>query len=389
MGGRSGEDGDVTTRTFIIPVVAPPVGGIPAAGTFKEWSTNKPQDVFPTNDGSGFWGGQGPVSVWSQWTSGMYAPDLGASGSYICWGGGHGSYGGNEVYRCDIATRLWSRLGNPSPYAPANIDSVGAYPDGKPTPPHNYQTLGYLSPANGGGTSGSLIQATIPAAGQSGYGNGMRWWKFNFATQTWSQFINSSTIQFGSSSPPLMVQEPNSHFWWLGSAGMASITRVTVAGAITQYGIGRNPNTYSIGGCVGSTRILCDHHGYETWLYNLPNVEAGQTGATARKLISASGTPAGDSDSLTWVPDRNAFAAVRWQDARTVRWLTPLNAADPWNTSWSWTTETYTASGSVTVPASSGNGGYGRAVWCPPIKCLLWSGYSNQELLVIKPYGVS
>ena len=401
----------MTQRTFIIPVVAAPVGGLPSAGTFRELGTNvflnsTPQAVQDYVAGIGpmpvYYPPEGPNAILHAWTSGIYAPEFGAQGSYICWGGGHNSYSGNEIHRWDVATRLWSCVGTPSPYDDSQlIVGTGAFPDGKPGPSHNYSTLGIRNSANGGGASGSLVVAGLPGLYTSGNGEFAYWWQFNLATATWSKFpsdaspLNGSALPGGSISTRTMIQEPGSHFWWLGGGSPRSVTRVTQAGVATVFAAQTpNRNQGSVGGLVGSTRIMADHSVYETvgtatCLYNLPNIEAGQTGASAVKILTTTGTPAAWNDSLTWVPDRNAFASISSISPTTIRWLTPSNSADPWNSSWTWTAETYTASGAVSDPGDAGNGSHGRARWVPAIKCLLWATRLNGKMIAFKPYGVS
>lgn len=371
-----------------------PADWIPAPGTYKDVSLNVPRDAVPPatlgEPKPAYYFTGGPGNVFQAWTSGTFAPDLGTHGSYVCWGGGHNDYYGNEVYRFDVESRLWSRLGEPSPYGGSSIDSIGTFPDGKPAPPHSYQTLGYLSPANGGGANGSMIQATLPAVDLGGNGRDMRWWKFNLATRTWSQFINSSSIVAGNLSPKTMVQEPGGNFWWFGGGYVSKIARVTPAGAITSYGIEVNRSTYDGGGVVGNTRILVLHgvlvSGIETWLFNLPNIESGQTGGTAVKRIFPNGTPGGATDGLAWCPDRNAFASISSSSPATVRWLTPSNAAAPWNSDWVWTTETYAPVGGAT-PGPVPNGGFGRFVWVPAIKCHLWASGVDRRMQAYRPVG--
>jgi hypothetical protein len=55
-----------------------------------------------------------PSGVMDAWCGMTYAESLGAMGSMVLYGGGHADYLYNEVYRYDIATRLWSRIVEPT-----------------------------------------------------------------------------------------------------------------------------------------------------------------------------------------------------------------------------------------------------------------------------------
>jgi hypothetical protein len=90
---------------------------LPAAGSVMAFSLNTPADVDPCPDRRcGYSLVLGQAGVFSAWCGGAFAPGLGAMGSLLHTGGGHGDYGGNEVYRFDFHTRLWTRLTEPHPY---------------------------------------------------------------------------------------------------------------------------------------------------------------------------------------------------------------------------------------------------------------------------------
>ncbi len=364
---------------------------VPAPGTFRDVSTNMPTNVNPCPaDNCVYSGSSHQNAAFDTWTSGVFAPELGALGSYVTWGGGHLGGSGNEVYRFDLATQLWSRMGNPSPYSPTqSLTSAGAFPDGTPAPPHTYHTLGIRSSANGGGAYGSLISATQPAVDSIGNARTGAWWQFNFATETWSQFINSSGIPAGSITTKTMVQEPGSHFWWFGGGDVSNIHRVTQAGAITSYGLGINTGNDFCGGVIPGTRFLVLRGTFsseQTWIYNLAQVEAGQTGANARKQISPSGTQGAGSSSLAWNPDVQGFASIVDTSPTQVRWLKPSNPADPWNSSWAWTTETFSAAGGASARSVSTEN-HGRFVYAPTIKSHIWATLATNRAQAYRPAG--
>jgi hypothetical protein len=81
---------------------------------------NTHDDVQPANNilinpeypGEAPWRGTSLLSG-PGYTTAVYAPDLGAYGSILYCGGGHGAYFGNEVHRFDIETRLFSCMSDP------------------------------------------------------------------------------------------------------------------------------------------------------------------------------------------------------------------------------------------------------------------------------------
>lgn len=281
-------------------------------------------------------------------------------------------------------------MGTPSAYSPQqSVTSTGALPDGKPGAPHTYHTLGIRSSANGGGANGSLISATLPGVDWDGNGRFAAWWQFNFSTATWSQFVDSSGLGAGTISNKTMVQEPGSHFWWFGGGYVSNIARVTQGGSITTYNVDINTGGEFCGGVIPGTRILVLHGNFgatQTWLFNLANIEAGQTGSNASKQISPSGTAGDGGSSLAWNPDVNGFASISLSSPATVRWLKPANPANPWNTTWAWTTETFSAAGGAstrTVPT----GGHGRFVYASTIKSHLWISLATNSAQAYRPAG--
>lgn len=90
---------------------ADPSAWMPTAGQRTSVSLNTISAVYPVNAPDTRT--RGSTAILESWNSTTYVPTLGSLGSIIAWGGGHGDYLGNEVYRYDIATRLWSRILEP------------------------------------------------------------------------------------------------------------------------------------------------------------------------------------------------------------------------------------------------------------------------------------
>ena len=65
----------------------------------------------------------------------------------IVWGGGHTDYSGNEIYVFDLATLMWSRITDPSPFPPGdgnNGNDEVQHPDGAPISRHSYNYIAYV-----------------------------------------------------------------------------------------------------------------------------------------------------------------------------------------------------------------------------------------------------
>ena len=363
---------------------------IPEAGTFADISLNTASDVNPCPaDNCTYSRLEGQNGGFVTWTSGIYAPELGSLGSYLCWGGGHAAHDGTYVNRYDLSTRLWSILGTPSNYSQASnpADSTGAFPDGKPVPPHNYVTLGIRTSAGGGGTYGSLIQATQPAAKDNGDGIFSSWWAFDLEDETWSRWQNWTGRPVGTLTYAYMVQEPGGNMWYLGSGAMFQIARVAQDGTVTEFDFEYNGNGAMVVGLVPMPRIAIMHGdfgGTQTWLIDLAAVEA-QSG-TLSKRIYPTGTAGSNTGSMTWCPELGKFANHRPTSPATVDWLTPSDPSDPWDSTWSWSSETFTAAGGATTH-SVGQGGWNRFVWVPGIKCFLWASENIHEMQAYRPAG--
>lgn len=82
------------------------------------------------------------ANVMSPWSGGAYDTKR---ERLIVWGGGHGDYGGNEIYVFDVATLKWARLNDPSP-DPGGEDTDGdrRLADGTPGSRHTYDYLEYI-----------------------------------------------------------------------------------------------------------------------------------------------------------------------------------------------------------------------------------------------------
>lgn len=92
--------------------------------------------VFPPRAGHPAWGVSGPAAVIKAWGGAAYDTKR---RRLILAGGGHGDYGGNEVYAFDLDRLEWSRLTEPSA-----LDAEDDTTDGTPVARHTYDGMEYL-----------------------------------------------------------------------------------------------------------------------------------------------------------------------------------------------------------------------------------------------------
>lgn len=141
-----------------VSAVAPPawVTLLKAGQWSAVTSENKATDIDPKSDPAAnpsypgtprYEGNSGYRSVWEAWTSGALAPDLGACGSILHFGGAN-DYFGNAVVALNLCggtsgAPMWQRLSNPYGGDIVLPRASGAFPNGTPVPPHTFDLLAY------------------------------------------------------------------------------------------------------------------------------------------------------------------------------------------------------------------------------------------------------
>ena len=142
-----------------------------------------------------FWGWNGVRSVLSTWNSAGYDP---VDNQWYFFGGGHGDYGGNEVYTLDLDDLTWQRLTDPEPVTMTTTEDgydIGL-PESGPISPHTYDgltwnestgTLWLTSTATGFGPS-------APSPDQKAV------WEFDPATGQWTAHDSETNMRFGTSA---------------------------------------------------------------------------------------------------------------------------------------------------------------------------------------------
>ncbi|MFV8835539.1 hypothetical protein ACNSTU_11285 [Aquisalimonas sp. APHAB1-3] len=117
-------------------------------GEWRELPDTRLKDVFPERDAHPNWGNQGPQAVTRAWSGAAYDTKR---NRLIVTGGGHGAYGGNEVYEFDLEAIEWRRVTEPSAHEvdPAFEDQNDPSQylrtvDDTPVSRHTYDSLIYL-----------------------------------------------------------------------------------------------------------------------------------------------------------------------------------------------------------------------------------------------------
>lgn len=150
-----------------------------APGHWYEVPGSHLEPLFPSPRPAG---NSGPEAVVNAWGGGGFD---GVHERLFLWGGGHGDYGGNEIYAFDVETMKWSRPWGPEPVVtqiPAQCSS--SYAGGTPSARHTYDGIEF-----------------IPSTGKMWATGGFRFcgnastdnvtWLFDFGSLTWTQGANT------------------------------------------------------------------------------------------------------------------------------------------------------------------------------------------------------
>src|SRR4051812_41510191 len=174
--GRLGLWAVLPLSLFAPRVSAHPLATL-APGHWYEVPQSHIEAQFPTPRPAG-----DPTAVIEAWGGGGYDS---VRDRLFVWGGGHGDYGGNEIYVFDVETMAWSRPWGPAPVVtqtPPECSST--YAGGTPSARHTYDGIEF-----------------IPTTGQMWASGGFRFcgnassddvtWLFDFGALKWRQGPNA------------------------------------------------------------------------------------------------------------------------------------------------------------------------------------------------------
>jgi hypothetical protein len=175
----------------------PLIGTLPGvSGTVENISKNTIGSVQPCPAGNCVYSGTERIQGLFAWGGAGWVVINGEL-CILFWGGGHRSYGGNEVYLFKVRTGEWSRLNDPSLFSDAagsadelSLSPWGDHGEGHPSPPHTYRGMFGLNPEDGGGAEGSLVQLSMSAV--SGAALGFRGsHRMDVATKKWTRYAKT------------------------------------------------------------------------------------------------------------------------------------------------------------------------------------------------------
>jgi hypothetical protein len=332
----------------------------------------------------------------------VYCADFGTDGGLAIFGSGHLSPGSPlwaGVWVFDLSDRAWKGRNVPSE---ALVETVANYDEyglseitetlGHPYPPHTYDGLVYQSSANGGGTSGSLIQLCSPG---SSFGSDLRVLSFDLSSTTSapSRVINS-LASVSTSYPASANDEARGGFWAISNNGAGSLAFVSysdwsVTTYDTTFGVYGDSSLIYVPGrdcLVAICRLSSDVA--DVGVRVCPIVSDVPQGWTT---VTTSGTPPTDARAggvwSTILECIVSYAGVvsYAEDLSTGYVVNKLTVpASLTGDVWAWSSETLTAVGgaepTVTLDGNSdilNNGSWSRFVEVPSARCFLYAGSIN------------
>ena len=147
------------------------------AGQWYEVPNSKLSSAYPSPTPPG-----DPIDIMLAWNGGAFDT---TRNNLIVWGGGHGNYGGNEIYTFNIDTLKWTRPWGPSPSIPSPVPAAcnETYSDGNPASRHSYSSMEYIPSVDRFFNQGGSLWC------QNGSPSGATW-LFNFSTGAWTRQID-------------------------------------------------------------------------------------------------------------------------------------------------------------------------------------------------------
>lgn len=334
------------------PSWMPPIG---QWGTLPNSALNTSGAIW---SGTSPGGSTGPAALIRAWcggvlnTVGVYRAGAFVAGAFlIIFGGGHGDYGGNEVYAygpLQSNTPTWSRITDPTIPAPCDEPRKNGYPVAR----HTYDTLQYDPALN------RMYCTGCPGYYNQGYvfsqcdvfefgvnpGSANPWSTLDTGFPT----FNSINSQQGYD--PLLRQ-----IWATSPNNASNLLRLDIpTGAWTSW-YKDNPNGASNSrAAFEPNRKLLVMWGSSGQI--LVQDTSAPTSGVYAPTVAGSGPGVG-GNVLAW--DRRRERFVAWaRTGKTVYFLTLPNNAGPGGDDWSWSS--YTPASGDTPSASASNGTYGR-----------------------------
>lgn len=416
-----------------VPVPPPEPSGIPAPGTFAEFTLNKPQDVGMEGGTLGDWCGGTPI------------PDYGTAGAVAYHGGREHAaqtlcQKQQAVYLIDLATRLYVRkcsptqvnqqsllTGTPLTYVGTPNDEWGAFTDGSPGPMHTYVGLCPVPAAWNNGKPGMARVGQSAGASQPLMGESYAaTWLFDLTKDTHTladpaitrltgnqnyRFDADQTIKSVVSDAPTACIDMARQGWWSFSRTASGSSRPWLSftakdGTITNQAAPKL--TLARWSAMHKFEdddilcVLCDEPTFGTMRFGTVKLLAlnalpGGTWVTIQPTLPASPTPMNECGYMgpRWSTILQAFVALdtNFNGGATCRvWkLTPPPPGQRLTGAWAWTCETITSADGSTINTSdrgSVNGAWGRLVESVALRSLVWTRDVDKKGVLIRLPGM-
>lgn len=378
-------------RYSVEPINAPAV--TPAAGTATIVATRA--DFLACKPGmfsAGEW-----TQVWfGGYGSGVYNPHMGAAGSTMAAGfAGHATPQCYGVLRFDWDTHAWSYTACPDQAdhlmaATPGLAELSGLPwceilsSGVPAGSHTYRSQMILSPANGGGTYGSILQVCLSAAGNAGTAHGNRAHLCDPTTAEWTRVRPDSATSFVYEKiESTTVYDPVDNRYYYLSYTIHSFNYIEYLDGDDLL-IKRTPTfpyTPTPGGAAYGTSFLHGRYIVFSWggsmrAISLDNITAGW------QMLTVSGSVPSTGDAWVYHPTLNKHYLRTMVQGQNLWRLTP--PADP--LTGTWVCDEITLTGDAIfegsdnpsgAPIATGPYTYRWLQYISEIDCLGWVTYNG------------
>jgi hypothetical protein len=322
-------------------------------GQWYEVPSSHVESQFPTPRPAG---NSGPAAVIDAWGGGAFDS---ARDRLFIWGGGHGDYGGNEIYVFDVETMAWSRPWGPEPVVttiPPECSST--YAGGTPSSRHTYDGIEF-----------------IPTTGQMWASGGFRFcgntsddavtWLFDFVALKWTQgqnaleSVGTPTSAWDSRGQRVLYQAQNVLQAYDPAAD--KYTKLgEVDGGFWATAVSAVDVEHDLFLSIADGRLRVWNLGTKTFTSNQP------TAGGAKAMVGQPG--------VEWDP--NLKRVVTWTGGTSVYSLDV--------DSWTWFEHTAASSNTVTPTAPVEAGTYGRFRYMPSRNAYVVVNKSSENVFFYK-----
>jgi MYXO-CTERM domain-containing protein len=293
-------------------------------------------------------------------------------------GGGHGDYGGNEIYAMDLdtvengpSTNPWEKLSDPEAFDALDPDCSN--PDNltdndQRRSQHSYSRLAYIPELDAlCDTGGSIGYTYCPALRQLDC--------FDLSTRTWTLGLTAADAAGTGSTGAV---HPDTGQWWLqGGSGSGLLGRFDPQSLSWTYGHydnipGSSPGSTSA--AIDPTRNLFVLVGNQRlWALDLGTFEEGVTELSEHPAPSTGGDAVIAASAPGFAYDPVQDRMVAWVGGADV-YLLDLD-------SWTWTRSTPVG---ATPTAAVGNGTFGRFRYSPKYNVFVVVSSADENAFAVK-----